>query len=42
MELLVNMVATYLPLNATERNALRVQLQHGGLVRPDGCAGMSA
>jgi len=30
MELLVNMIATYLPLSATERNELRVQLQRGG------------
>jgi len=29
-ELLVNMVATYLPLSAREENALRVQLQRGG------------
>jgi hypothetical protein len=29
-ELLVNMVATYLPLSASEENELRVQLQRGG------------
>jgi len=29
-ELLVNMVATYLPLSAQEERALRVQLQRGG------------
>jgi len=30
MELLVNMIATYLPLSATERSELRVQLQREG------------